>query len=99
MGSEVFQLDKRGMKHILERHHPLYWDGSVKVEQSFLDAHMNVEDIQSAIRAVMQQNRQELIRLGTAGRPYQITGSYGGHTYLLGITQGRIGQFYPLYPL
>ena len=94
-GSEVFQLDKRGMAHILERHHPLYWDGSVKVEQSFLEARMSVEDIQDAIRAVMQQNREELIRLGTARPPYQITGSHGGHTYTLGISKGRVGQFYP----
>jgi hypothetical protein len=94
MGSEVFQLDKRGMAHILERHHPQYWEGSVKVEQSFLDARMSIEELQNAIREVMQQNREQLIKLG-AIRQYQITGSYGGRTYTLGITRGRVAQFYP----
>lgn len=94
MGSEVFQLDKRGMAHILERHHPQYWDGSVKGDQSFLDSRMTISDIQDAIRAVMSQNRDLLIKRGTH-RLYRMTGTYGGRTYVLGVTDGRIGQFYP----
>jgi len=94
MGSEVFQLDKRAMKHILERHHPAYWDGSVKAEQSFFDADMSIEELHTAVREVMQQNREKLIKLGTNER-FQIIGTYGGHRYTLGVTDGRIGQFYP----
>jgi len=94
MGSEVFQLDKSGMMHILERHHPQYWDGSVKLRQSFLDPRMSLDEIQDAIRAIMQQNREQLIKLGTNVQ-FQVTGSYGGSTYVLGITKGRVAQFYP----
>lgn len=94
MGSEVFQLDKSGVKHILERHHPQYWDGSVKMKQSFLDPRMSLDEIQDAIRAVIQQNREQLIKLGTNVQ-FQITGTYGGSTYVLGITKGRVAQFYP----
>ena len=95
MGSEVFQLDKSGMTHILERHHPQYWDGSVKARQSFLDPRMSLDQIQDAIREVMQQNREQLIKLGTNSQ-FQVTGTYGGSTYVLGITKGRVAQFYPV---
>lgn len=56
-GSATFQLDKSGMKHILERHHPNYWDGSVKAAQSFFDRKMSINDIVNAIDSVMKQNR------------------------------------------
>lgn len=52
-GSNTFLLDKSGMKHILERHHPNYWDGSVKAQQTFFDASMSIEDITSAIKSVI----------------------------------------------
>jgi hypothetical protein len=55
---------------------------------------MSVADVQDAIRAVMQQNRDKLIERGTSDM-YQLTGTYGGKTYVLGIKNGRVGQFYP----
>ena len=36
-GNQNFLLDKKGMKHILERHHPEYWNGTIKNTQTFLD--------------------------------------------------------------
>jgi RHS repeat-associated protein len=36
-GNNPYQLDKSGMAHILDRHHPECWDGSVKANQSFFD--------------------------------------------------------------
>lgn len=94
-GSETFQLDSRGMKHILERHHPRYWDGSVRQPQSFFDEHLSIDDIANAIRAVMSQKRQQLMQIG-ATRQGQIRGTWGGVTYVLGLNRGRVGQFYPL---
>jgi hypothetical protein len=34
------------------------------------------------------------INNGTKGM-YQITGEYGGKEYVLGLNNGRVGQFYP----
>ncbi|WP_273575234.1 hypothetical protein [Xenorhabdus anantnagensis] len=34
-GNQTFKLDRKGLKHILERHHPCFWDGSIKDTQSF----------------------------------------------------------------
>lgn len=93
-GNETFKLDKRGMKHILERHHPEYWDGSVKQTQSFLDKKMSIDNVQDAIDSVLKQNRDVLSTKGTNGM-YQITGSHDGVDYVLGLSKGRIGQFYP----
>lgn len=93
-GSNIFLLDKSGMKHILERHHPNFWDGSVKKTQSFFDKNMSIDDISNAIHDVMKQNRDILIKKGTTGM-YQITGSYNGIEYVLGLKNGRVGQFYP----
>ncbi len=89
----TFQLDKRGFTHVLQRHHPTFWDGSVKPRQSFFDESMSIDDVQSAIGAVARQNREQLIRIG-AGTD-QVQGSVNGVNYVLGVSRGRIGQFYP----
>ncbi len=72
-GNETFKLDKSGMKHILERHHPEFWDGSIKAKQTFFSHDMKVNDITSAVEALMKQNRDTLIKRGTVGK-YQISG-------------------------
>lgn len=94
-GSQFFVLDKKGMKHILERHHPHYWRGESKKTQTFFDDHMSISDIQDAISDVLKQNRERLLQRGPKGM-YQLAGISGGREYVLGINQGRIGQFYPL---
>ncbi len=82
------------MKHILERHHPQFWNGSIKARQSFLDASMTINDVLEAIRSVIRQNRERLLELGT-NATFQGTGAYAGRTYRIGLNDGRIGQFYP----
>ena len=94
LGSETFLLDKRGMKHILQRHHPDYWNGTVKDEQTFLDRRMSIRDVEDAIEQVVQQNRDTLIQNGSNGI-YQIRGTVNGVEYVLGIRRGRVAQFYP----
>lgn len=91
---ETFMLDKSGLKHVLERHHPNFWDGSVKANQTFFDKNMGIDDVANAIEQVMQQNRDILISKGTNSM-YQIEGVVNGKGYVLGLDYGRIGQFYP----
>ncbi len=93
-GNETFKLDKSGMKHILERHHPEFWDGSIKNTQSFFNKDMSVNEITNAIESVMKQNRETLVTKGSI-RMYQVEGQYNGVTYTLGLNNGRVGQFYP----
>lgn len=94
-GNETFMLDRSNIRHILTRHHPTYWDGTVKATQSFLDPRMSIQDVQDAIKGVLQQNRDTLINKGTRGM-YQITGNVNGVDYVLGINNGHVGQFYPI---
>jgi len=98
LGSENLQLDKKGMKHILERHHPDFWDGSVKEGQSFLDPKMNIDDITNAIESVLRQNYDQgiLPKSGSSNLVRQFEGTYNGVKYKLGLNKGRIGQLYPL---
>ncbi|NNC04962.1 hypothetical protein HJC10_19145 [Corallococcus exiguus] len=93
-GAETFLLDKKGLQHILERHHPRYWDGTTKEAQSFFGAKMSFEDVIRAIEAVLQQNRARMVGRGTRGM-YQLRGTVDGVEYVLGLNQGRVGQFYP----
>lgn len=93
-GNSQFQLDKRGMTHILQRHHPTYWDGSVKAKQSFFDSSMSIEDVQSAIGDVARQNRDALTDIGAGSG--QVQGTVNGVDYVLGVlSRGRVGPFYP----
>lgn len=79
----------------MTRHHPDYWDGSVKARQSFFDRTMSVDDVQGAIGDVMRQNRDTLARRGSNGM-YQVRGNVNGVDYVLGVNNGRVGQFYPV---
>lgn len=92
-GNEEFILDKSGMKHILKRHHPEYWDGSLKTTQTFLDKDMSIEDITNAVSEVLKQNRGTLSEKGTLGM-YQVEGAVDGVDYVVGLNKGRVGQFY-----
>ncbi|WP_139119564.1 EndoU domain-containing protein [Streptomyces althioticus] len=96
-GNQTFLLGKKGMEHILTRHHPKMWDGSVKAQQSFFNPKMSVADVQDAIEQVMRQNRDTLVQRGSRGM-YQIQGNVNGVDYVLGMNKGRVGQFYPVTP-
>jgi hypothetical protein len=82
------------MTHILERHHPTYWDGSVKPTQTFFDKKMSVSDIEDAVSQIVTQNRDRLREIGD-GRG-QVIGIVEGKRYMLGVTDGHVRQFYPL---
>ena len=93
IGDQVFQLDKPGLKHILQRHHPEFWTGRSTAVQSFLDRGTTVSQIVGTIREVLNQNRAVVLRRGTNSM-YPVRGVVGGRTYQVGINRGRIGQFY-----
>ncbi|MGW0943685.1 RHS repeat domain-containing protein [Streptomyces sp. NPDC002623] len=95
IGGERFLLDKTGMKHILNRHHPKYWNFTVKKMQTFFDESMTPDDIAAAVTSVMRQNEDEVARIGSSGIG-NITGVFNGESYQLGLNKGRIGQFFPL---
>jgi hypothetical protein len=95
IGGEVLQLDKAAMKHILERHHPLFWSGEVKTLQGFFHASTTSNGIEDIVSAILTANRDLIIKNGSAGT-YQLPETVvNGVTYVLGICQGRIGQLYP----
>jgi RHS repeat-associated protein len=93
IGANKFLFTKGGMKHILERHHPKYWNGTTKATQTFLPRSWTTGDIESAVLAVLNQNRG---RLGNGAPRYgQISGTYGGYKFTLGFNNYHIYQFYP----
>ncbi|MGL6095273.1 MAG: hypothetical protein ACRC7O_05670, partial [Fimbriiglobus sp.] len=91
----VVLLDKKGMKHILERHHPNFWDGSVKASQSFFSRKTTIAEIQAAVGEVLKQNPGVVSEIGPNGAG-QMTGVVNGVRYQLGLNRGRVGQFFPL---
>ena len=88
-------LDKSGLKHILERHHPSFWNGTTKASQSFFPKNMSVSEIEHAITEVLKQNPTRIGEIGANGIG-QMTGVVNGVRYQLGLNRGRIGQFFPI---
>lgn len=91
-GSNIITIDKAGMKHILERHHPEYWNGTTKANQTFFGKKTTVADIEKIIKSVLNQNATSL-RAGV--KDGQLSGTVNGARYTLGLSNGRVGQLYP----
>ncbi|QOQ38220.1 hypothetical protein [Trueperella pecoris] len=92
-GSNVVRLDKSGMKHILERHHPQYWNGTSKSAQTFFNPKMSVSDVRNVIHGALRNHSSSIRNLGSRTGTY--TGSYSGVSYKLVVSNGRVVQFYP----
>lgn len=71
-GSNTYILDKAAMTHILKRHHPEYWDGSIKSTQSFLCPNLSIKQIETEIRNVLQANREKLAESGANAKMFQL---------------------------
>ncbi|HEX4724173.1 MAG TPA: RHS repeat-associated core domain-containing protein [Pseudonocardiaceae bacterium] len=93
-GNQQLLLDKSDMAHILERHSPEFWDGSVKPTQTFFDQGTSIGSIQDNISSVLGQNRDAIIS-NPSNSVYQVTGTVNGRDYVLGINRGHVAQFYP----
>ncbi|MGH9181875.1 MAG: polymorphic toxin-type HINT domain-containing protein, partial [Acidimicrobiales bacterium] len=94
-GNETFLLDKRGMDHILARHHPRYWNGSTRATQTFFEESATVDDVATGVGAVLQQNRDELLARGTNLRT-AVSGIVDGVEYKVTVAEGRVVQFFPI---
>ena len=89
-GSNTFILDRAALTHILQRHHPEFWNGSVKSTQTFLCPDMKINEIVNNISEILKQNRNELIKPNATIGMHQ----FRGNGYTVGLKNGRIGQFY-----
>jgi hypothetical protein len=85
-------LDKKGLNHILTRHHPRFWDKSTKTLQSFFTKNTTIRDIEKGIGEVLKQNRNKIIKNGTKKGQYE--GIVDGVKRVVGLKNGRIGQYY-----
>lgn len=92
-GNNTFKLSRTGMKHILERHHPEFWSGTVKDKQSYFAAKTTIEELQNVITSVLKQNRETLAGRG-AVRAFQVEGNVNGVKYILGIDRGQVKQLF-----
>ena len=93
-GSHTILLDKAGMRHMLTRHHPKYWDGSIKGTQTFFDKSISMDGLADSAQQVLKQNPARLTQRGTF-LPMQFEGVVGGTKYTVGLMASRIGQLYP----
>lgn len=93
-GSHTFKLTKTDMKHMLERHHPQYWDGTVKKTQTFYNPNLSVNDVKNVAMTIAKNNSKTLAKKGT-NSTFQVEGSVGGVKYVLGISKGHVKQLYP----
>ena len=99
-GNRNVQLAKGGLRHILERHAPNTWNGSVtagflegRTPQSFLPEAMGVDEIVGLIDDILRQN-SELLREHAFHQ--NIRGTFEGFLYEIGIRDGQIIHLKPV---
>lgn len=95
IGNQIFQLDKPGMQHILERHAPDYWNGSEAQTQTFLPRKMSIGEIQDIVGDVLNQNRDRIIA-DPDKYDWNIMGTTKGVRYNVTTYKGRITRLMPL---
>ncbi|MCD9612159.1 RHS repeat domain-containing protein [Tenacibaculum maritimum] len=94
-GGGILKLNKSGLKHILERHHPKYWSGSIKKSQSFFKKGDDVINLLTKITDKYQDVISLQMKL-SKGKSGQLLLKHGGRTFQIGWKNGKIGQFFPL---
>ena len=94
-GGEKFSLTRERLAHVLERHHPQYWDGSVKTVQTFLDEDLSMDDVTDLIKGTIQQGFDTRVAAGRrATFTYQAI--IDGITYQARTEYGKVVQFFSL---
>ena len=93
VGPDRVLLPKERMDHILRRHHPDCWDGTVAGKQSFFDARMTGDDIADLVRQAINQN-QNKIRAGGIEHDTSIEGVVKGYRYKGTVSRGQVAQFF-----
>ena len=92
--NRAFQLDKSGMRHILERHAPEYWNGETKRTQTFLPRGTTTAQIQQMVGDVLGQNRDAIIAEPSES-DWDLFGTSGGVRYNVTTYQGRVARLVP----
>lgn len=81
------------MKHILQRHHPKYWNGSKTDKQTFFNPNMSVNDVKNLAHGALKQGRNKLAKNGMKSTRWE--GTYNGIKYKITVDKGRVVQLYP----
>ena len=84
------------MQHILEGHHPTFFNREFQTTQSFFGRNTTTAQIESLVGDVLTQNRARVIEIG-AGRG-GVRAVVGGVEYQVTLDAGRIVQFFPVVP-
>ena len=96
-GNRIFSLDKPGMEHILVRHHPSYWNGSLPsgsaTPQSFFARSASIADIRSLVHSALRLSTTRLQQVGTGFGSWDVR--IDGILYRIAVSNGRVTQFYP----
>lgn len=100
-GNTTLVLQRGGMQHILERHHPTYFDpAQVRTRNDLFRESRTVDEIVDLIDQVVRQKTGEIEVIARKPRPEQQVGNVeatiDGVTYRLGVNQGAIGTFHPV---
>jgi hypothetical protein len=100
-GNTTLVLQRRGMQHILERHHPTYFDPEqAKLRNDMFRESRTTDDIVDLIDQVVRQASDDIAVIARKSRPEQQVGNVeatiDGVTYRLGVNQGAIGTFHPV---
>ncbi|NNE95550.1 MAG: hypothetical protein HKN24_05925, partial [Acidimicrobiales bacterium] len=93
IGDRVITIPKERMIHILTRHHPDFWEGTVRSRQSFLPKSWTVDDIEAAIRHALSENRERVLHR-SEGKPVDLHGTINGRAYSGVVQDGVVQQFY-----
>jgi hypothetical protein len=96
VGSHTFQLDRSAMQHILEGHHPNFFNGEFGRTQAFLPRSTTTGQIESMVEQILTQNRDRVIAIG-AGQD-NVFGIIGGVRYQITLDAGRVVRFFPVVP-
>ena len=93
-GNSKFLLTKSDMEHMLVRHHPKFWTGTVKNKQTFFNPNLSISDVNNIALNIAKQNRSIIKSKGT-NATFQVSGKVNGIEYVLGFNKGHIKQLYP----
>ncbi|MGG0656914.1 hypothetical protein [Rummeliibacillus pycnus] len=94
-GTKTYKLTKTDMKHMLERHHPKYWNGSEKKKQTYYDSRYSIKDIENVAITVAKKNKKKLSEI-SANASGQVKAKVDGIEWVLGVKNGHIHQLYPV---
>lgn len=92
IGGKELIIDKKGIIHAFERHHPEYWNFTAKTTQTFFHNDMTLKEATSIVKQITKQN-EEIIKNNESSF-VRVIGKYKGEYYVVGYKEGRLRQFF-----